>query len=63
MANKALAKRQKLMIRTEPAQRPLKGRNAVAPNSKQSVNATSSSTGAQSLQQKLLKKLIGGSSH
>lgn len=62
MANKALAKRQKLMIRTEPAQRPLKARNATVLNAKQRVSETSSSTGVPTVQQKLLKKLIGGSS-
>jgi hypothetical protein len=63
MANKALAKRQKLMIRSDPAQRPLKGKGASAPNPKQRINEASSPAGIPTVQQKLLKKLIGGSSH
>ncbi len=35
MANKALAKRQKLSFRVEPSQRPLKPRNPVAVPAKQ----------------------------
>lgn len=44
MANKALAKRQKMTIRVEPSQQPLKSRNAAAPGAKRKALAASSAT-------------------
>jgi hypothetical protein len=60
MANKALSKRQKLMIRTDPLQRTVKACDAVPPTSKKAVTPKESPTGIPSVQQKLLKKLLGG---
>jgi hypothetical protein len=60
MANKALSKRQKLMIRTDPLQRAVKARDAVPPTPKKGVTTKESQTGIPSVQQKLLKKLLGG---
>lgn len=59
MANKALATRQKLMIRAEPSQKALKARNPVAPDAKQRLaqSQRNSPTKGKSLQQKLLKRL------
>jgi hypothetical protein len=61
MANKALAKRQKLTIRVEPSQRALKARNPIAPDARQRVAGTSqkTSSAARLLQQRLLKKVPG----
>ncbi|RJF97579.1 hypothetical protein D3871_02830 [Noviherbaspirillum saxi] len=56
MANKALAQRQKMTIRVEPSQRPLKGRNAVVPGAKQKA---SQPTG--SVQASLLSRILGKS--
>jgi hypothetical protein len=60
MANKALAKRQKLTIRIEPSQRPLKPRNPIALPAKQRVAGAhqKSEAGQRQLQQRLLKKII-----
>ncbi|WP_136413485.1 MULTISPECIES: hypothetical protein [Oxalobacteraceae] len=63
MANKALSKRQKMIIRVEPSQRALKPRNPIALAAKQRVAGShrkSASAGRQ-LQQRLLKKVIGES--
>ncbi|HJV81650.1 hypothetical protein [Noviherbaspirillum sp.] len=63
MANKALSKRQKMIIRVEPSQRALKPRNPIALAAKQRVAGShqkSESAGRQ-LQQRLLKKVIGES--
>lgn len=61
MANKALAKRQKLTIRVEPSQRALKPRNPIALAAKQRVAGEhrKSASGQQQLQQRLLKKVLG----
>lgn len=61
MANKALAKRQKLTIRVEPSQRALKPRNQIALAAKQRVAGSHRKTNAaqRQLQQRLLKKVIG----
>lgn len=61
MANKALAKRQKLTIRVEPSQRPLKPRNPLALAAKQRVAGSHRKTNAAQrlLQQQLLKKALG----
>lgn len=63
MANKALAKRQKMTIRVEPSQRALKARNATAPDAKQRVAGAQRKTGSSglALQQRLLKKVLGNS--
>ncbi len=63
MANKALAKRQKLTIRVEPSQRPLKPRNPIALAAKQRVadSHEKSRSTQQPLQQNLLKKILGKS--
>ncbi len=60
MANKALAKRQKLTIRIEPSQRALKPRNPVALAAKQRVGGShQKSVSAQRQIQKLqLKKKL-----
>ena len=60
MANKALAKRQKLTIRIEPSQRALKPRNPVAVAAKQRVGGShQKSVSAQRQIQKLqLKKKL-----
>lgn len=61
MANKTLAKRQKMTIRVEPSQKPLKARNPIAVAAKQRVAGShrkSESTQRQ-LQQRLLQKVIG----
>lgn len=61
MANKALAKRQKMVIRTEPSQKALKARNPVALSAKQRVATQPSATTAPALPlyQRLLKKAAG----
>ena len=63
MANKALAKRQKLTIRVEPSQRALKPRNPIALPAKQRVAGShrkGNSTERQ-LHERLLKKVLGSS--
>jgi hypothetical protein len=60
MANKALSKRQKLMIRTDPLQRTVKARDTVPPTPKKAATTKESPTGIPTVQQKLLKKLLGG---
>ncbi|HJV50527.1 MAG TPA: hypothetical protein VJ652_03660 [Noviherbaspirillum sp.] len=62
MANKALATRQKLMIRVEPSQKALKARNPVAPDARQRYTESQhkSTLKGKSLQQKLLKKIDSG---
>ncbi len=61
MANKALAKRQKLTIRVEPSQRALKPRNPIVLPARQRVAGEhrKSVSGQRQLQQQLLKKLQG----
>lgn len=61
MANKALAKRQKLTIRVEPSQRPLKPRNPIALAAKQRVAGShrKTSSAQRQLHQQLLKKALG----
>lgn len=60
MANKELAKRQKLTIRVEPSQRALKSRNPVALPARQRVAGSHrKSTSAQhQLQERLLQKVL-----
>jgi len=60
MANKELAKRQKLTIRVEPSQRALKPRNPVAVAAKQRVAGAhrKSPSGERQLQDRLLKKFF-----
>ncbi|SNS18511.1 hypothetical protein SAMN06265795_101415 [Noviherbaspirillum humi] len=59
MANKALSKRQKLMIRNEPA-RALKPRNPIAVAARQRAAGAhqKSASGERQLQQKLLDRLL-----
>lgn len=52
MANKALAKRQKLAFRTEPSQRALKPRNPVAVPARQRAAGSHRKTAAASRQAK-----------
>lgn len=60
MANKALAKRQKMTIRVEPSQRPLKGRNVVVASVKQkSAQSPESKQPEGSVAAKLLRKVLG----
>ena len=63
MANKALAKRQKLVIRVEPSQRALKPRNPIALAAKQRVAGShrKSTSVERHLHERLLKKVIGES--
>lgn len=63
MANKALAKRQKMVIRVEPAQRPLKPRNPIALAAKQRVAGShrKGNSAERQLHERLLKKVIGSS--
>lgn len=63
MANKALAKRQKLTIRVEPAQRYLKPRNPVSLAAKQRAAGAheKSASGKRQLQERLLKKTLADS--
>jgi hypothetical protein len=60
MANKELAKRQKLVIRVEPSQRALKPRNPVALPAKQRVAGPHKKTvsAQRQLQERLLKKVL-----
>lgn len=62
MANKELAKRQKLTIRVEPSQKALKARNPITPGARQRVMQAQQKTGSSGrpLQQRLLKKMFGG---
>jgi hypothetical protein len=62
MANKELAKRQKLVIRVEPSQRALKPRNPVALPAKQRVAGPHQkmTSGQRQLQERLLKKALKG---
>lgn len=61
MANKALATRQKLMMRVEPPQKALKARNPIAPDAGQRFTASQRKAGLKGmpLQRKLLKKVSG----
>jgi hypothetical protein len=61
MANKELAKRQKLIIRVEPSQRALKPRNPVAlPAKQRAAGAHGKTNSAQrQLYERLLKKALG----
>lgn len=63
MANKELARRQKLIIRVEPSQRALKPRNPIAVAAKQRVAGShrKSNSAQRQLQERLLKKVIRGS--
>ena len=63
MANKELAKRQKLIIRVEPSQRALKPRNPIAVAAKQRAAGShrKSNSAQHQLYERLLKKAIGGS--
>ena len=61
MANKALAKRQKLSFRVEPSQRPLKPRNPVAVPAKQRAagpHRKSRSANRQSKKRELVRMLL-----
>jgi hypothetical protein len=60
MANKELAKRQKLIIRVEPSQRALKSRNPVALPARQRVAASHPKTAPaqRQLQERLLQKVL-----
>ncbi|HEX7635267.1 MAG TPA: hypothetical protein VF427_08320 [Noviherbaspirillum sp.] len=62
MANKELAKRQKLTIRVEPSQKALKARNPIAPDARQRVTQSQQPPlpAGKPLQQRLLKKMFGG---
>lgn len=62
MANKALSKRQKLTIRVEPSQRPLKARNPLAQSARQRVADAQQkdASGQRQTQPRLLKKLLQG---
>jgi len=63
MANKALAKRQKMTIRVEPSQRPLKGRNPAVAGVKQKATQSSPSPDSKrakgSVAVNLLSKVLG----
>jgi len=63
MANKALAKRQKMTIRVEPSQKALKPRNpfAVAAKQRAAGSHQQSASGQRQLHQRLLSKLIDDS--
>ena len=61
MANKALAKRQKLSFRVEPSQRPLKPRNPVAVPAKQRAagpHRKSKSANRQAKKRDLIRQLL-----
>ncbi len=61
MANKALAKRQKLSFRVEPSQRPLKPRNPVAVPAKQRAAGShrkSKSANRQAKKRDLIRQLL-----
>jgi hypothetical protein len=61
MANKALAKRQKMTIRVEPSQKALKPRNPIALAAKQRVAGShrKGNSTARQLYERLLKKALG----
>lgn len=61
MANKALAKRQKMTIRVEPSQKALKPRNPIALAAKQRVAGShrKGNTTARQLHERLMKKALG----
>ncbi|MEN3293752.1 MAG: hypothetical protein V7642_3005 [Burkholderiales bacterium] len=60
MANKALAKRQKLTIRVEPSQKALKPRNPIAVAAKQRVAGSHQKgvSATRQLQKRVLKKAL-----
>jgi hypothetical protein len=60
MANKALSKRQKLIIRVEPSQRALKPRNPIAVAAKQRVAGSHKKSGSakRQLHNRILKKIL-----
>lgn len=60
MANKALSKRQKLVIRVEPSQKALKPRNPIALAAKQRVAGShrKSGTAQRQMQKRVLKKKL-----
>ncbi|MDB5729165.1 MAG: hypothetical protein JWQ00_2370 [Noviherbaspirillum sp.] len=63
MANKALSKRQKLVIRVEPSQRALKPRNPLALAARQRVAGAhqKSVSSERQLHKRVLKKILTGS--
>jgi hypothetical protein len=60
MANKALSKRQKLVIRVEPSQKALKPRNPIAIAAKQRVAGSHLKSGSsrRQVQKRVLKKIL-----
>jgi hypothetical protein len=60
MANKALSKRQKLVIRVEPSQKALKPRNPIAIAAKQRVAGShqKSDSARRQVQKRVLKKIL-----
>lgn len=60
MANKALSKRQKLVIRVEPSQKALKPRNPIAIAAKQRVAGSHQKSGSarRQVQKRVLKKIL-----
>ena len=62
MANKALSKRQKPVIRVEPSQKALKPRNPIAIAAKQRVAGAhqKSASGTRQVHKRLLKKVLPG---
>jgi hypothetical protein len=60
MANKALSKRQKLVIRVQPSQKALKPRNPIAIAAKQRVAGSheKSVSAVRQLQNRALKKIL-----
>jgi hypothetical protein len=60
MANKALSKRQKMMLRSQPLKAAVKPRNPVAIAAKQRAAGThqKSTSAARQLQNRLLKKVL-----
>jgi hypothetical protein len=60
MANKALSKRQKLVIRVEPSQRALKPRNPIAIPAKQRVAGAhqKNASAKRQLQKQVVKKIL-----
>lgn len=60
MANKALSKRQKLVIRVEPSQRALKPRNPIALAARQRVAGSyrKPASGVRQIHSRILNKLL-----
>jgi hypothetical protein len=63
MANKALSKRQKMIIRIEPSQKALKPRNPIAVAAKQRVAGAHQKSGSakRQIQNRILKKIVSES--